>query len=224
MLPFRIADRPIASNARPELIELVRDIIAVDNLEPVVRSRNRPFSERDQVAVIANRMQTGPVPVFRTIDQSFAQRIAFDVSAHSDQRPAMLDRNRLESALVHGTRAPRPVGAVPSVGMNTCEPMDPVGNFFDPVAGNHKVPVIRHDLECNDLDLETCEGLKDHTHECVVVTVVLKQDGPSNRPIHHMKRGPAGCVDAVSALFPPLTDGEERKCHSVIWKNGPDPL
>ena len=80
-MPFRIADRAIAPNPLAELIEVAGDLVAIDDIEPVLRSRNWPLRDRYQIAIIANRIETRPVPFLSTIDQSLPQRVTLDVSA-----------------------------------------------------------------------------------------------------------------------------------------------
>src|ERR1044072_1564608 len=126
LLPLWLADWMIASDTLAEFVQLVRDVFAVDNLKPVLRSRNGPLRDPAQVAVIANRVEARPVPLLGRIDQTLAQRIALNVSTDTDQGISVLDWNRLEPALVNGAGAARPMSAVPSVGMSARKPVHPV--------------------------------------------------------------------------------------------------
>src|SRR6186997_3276059 len=99
----------------------------------------------------------------------------------------MLDRHGLETTLIHSAGSSAPMRAVPAVCMSPGYPVHPHRNFFDPVASNDKVPVIRHQLKRDDLDLKTPERLKNHRNERIVVTSTLEQDCPAHCPVHHVK-------------------------------------
>ena len=75
--------------------------------------------------------------------------------------------------------------------------------------------MVWHQMERDDLYLEELERLDNDNDECVVIAVILKQDGLSDRAIHHME-----CRAMKAAATPSghslllVVFREERKRHS----------
>jgi len=75
--------------------------------------------------------------------------------------------------------------------------------------------MVWHQMERDDLYLEELERLENDNDECVVIAVILKQDGLSDRAIHHMECRPmktAATPSGHSLLL--VVFREERKQHS----------
>jgi hypothetical protein len=65
--------------------------------------------------------------------------------------------------------------------------MQPVRNFFDPVADNDEMPVVWHHLIRDHLHLVSVQRLSHHPDESLIVRDRFEQDRLSDGPVHHVK-------------------------------------
>jgi hypothetical protein len=135
-------------------------------------------------------MKTPKLPIFGGRDQTTSKGVAFDITTRAIQRRFSLNRNSLESALIHRAPSTCAMKQVPADRMGSRGPVEPVGKIFYAIAKYDEVPVIWHQAIGNYSHLEPRDALADDREESVVIGRGPKQQDSLNRAIHYVE----GCA------------------------------
>ena len=129
-------------------------------------------------------METGPLPVFRTIDKPRAQGVTLYVTQHRQEVTILLNRKRLESPLPDMT-----AGAItPMVAtyMRSQQPLHPSAQITILVWPESEMKMIRHDAVRKHAHGQSLRRLSNELDERLVIGFCMKYFLSRIATIDHM--------------------------------------
>jgi hypothetical protein len=96
LTPGFIAEWSTASKSLPDRLDVHCWFGFVDERCPVHWLQNRPGRQLNRVPVTCSLRETGPRPLLCTVNEVGANRIPFDVSAHGQEVPIVLNGDGFE--------------------------------------------------------------------------------------------------------------------------------
>ena len=104
----------------------------------------------------------------------------------------VLNRERLESALIDVTGAVRPARSMPSLAVGKREKSHEFRQLAVTLRRGHQVKVVRHDAVREKTNGSSLEGLGHDHEECPIVAFVVEEPRSSHTSIEHMKDNTCG--------------------------------
>jgi hypothetical protein len=140
-------------------------------------------------AEIASPPKARPTPVFRSCHQAGTECVPLDISTDAKHVSIPLNRDGLESPLVHWASAGRLTHGMPPLGMSAGEPMHESRELATTVRPHDKMPVSGHGAIRQHAKGDALHGLQQHSFERSVVGFGLEQRSPPNRSIENVIDG-----------------------------------
>jgi hypothetical protein len=132
------------------------------------------------------------VPILCARDQFGSSGIALDVAAEPKEMAIVLDRDRLEPALVDRTSSPGSPGVAPLPGVRGRQPLHEQREAVVVQGPEHQVPVIWHDAVGEQAYREATQRLGEDLEERFEVGWALEQGHALDGPVQDVKHELAG--------------------------------
>lgn len=130
--------------------------------------------------------KAGPAPFNRIGHKVCTHRISFHVSDNSIEMVVFFNRKRLKSSLIEMAQADALPSTLPTIRMSCCKPLKELGEFIWSFWPNNEMPVIWHNAERADPQIDCCQSFRKNCFKCRVVSRRGEETHSAHSPIEYV--------------------------------------